>query len=140
MISGMMDRYDADLAPLSLVLSTMVRLASRTRQSLEQEMGLSSGYLSKLLGGQVELRPRHILMICGAVGIHPSDFYRMVYPPPGPGEGTTALRLLEETQAALGQHPPAVSSTLPADFDEQVKLSLARLLGLIPREPSEASG
>lgn len=111
------------------VLATVVRVAGRSRQSLERQIGLSSGYLSKILGGTVELRVEHILMIVEAIGLSPGDFFRLAYPP-----GTLsaeAARLVEQVREALGQkdapHPGA-----PNAFDEQVKASLGRLLGLAP--------
>jgi hypothetical protein len=132
----MADPYDDEVRRLTEVLATVVRVAGRTRQSLEGQIGLSSGYLSKILGGTVDLRARHILSIVEAVGMDPADFFRLAFPrrrQPN-GGGTGSRRLIEDVQAALGQGPAAEPEPSP-NFDEQVKRSLGRLLGLSAEEP-----
>jgi len=137
--SQMADRHDEEVRQLTEVLATVVRVAGRTRQSLEGQIGLSSGYLSKILGGTVDLRARHILSIVEAVGMDPGDFFRLAFPRrQSPTEsGKTARRLIEDVQAALGQTAVAEPVAAPG-FDEQVKLSLGRLLGFIAEEDPKA--
>jgi len=135
----MADRHDEEVRRLTEVLATVVRVAGRTRQSLEGQIGLSSGYLSKILGGTVDLRTRHILSIVEAVGMDPGDFFRLAFPrrrQPGDG-GKGARRLIEDVQDALGQSSIAEPEAAPV-FDEQVKRSLGRLLGFIAEEDPEA--
>jgi hypothetical protein len=130
----MTDRFDQEVLRLAQVLSTVVRVSGRTRQSLEQQIGLSSGYLSKLLGGTVELRVRHILMVVEAIGMEPVDFFRLAFPRrPGTGGEKDDRRFIAEVQAALeGRQPEPKAGP---DFDAQVKRSLSRLLGLGEPEP-----
>jgi transcriptional regulator with XRE-family HTH domain len=131
----MADRYDDEVRRLAEVLATVVRVAGRTRQSLEGQIGLSSGYLSKILGGTVDLRARHILSIVEAVGMDPADFFRLAFPRRRqPNEGTGARRLIEDVQAALGQGPITEPEISP-NFDEQVKRSIGRLLGFSAEDP-----
>lgn len=120
---------DQEIQRLHEVLATVVRVAGRSRQSLEQQLGLSSGYLSKILGGTVELRARHILMIVEAVGLNPGDFFRLAYPP-GAQLSPATERLIEQVQEALGQEALPPEPRVATAFDEQVKASLGRLLGL----------
>lgn len=129
----MADRFDDEVRRLAEVLATVVRVAGRTRQSLEEQIGLSSGYLSKILGGTVDLRTRHILVILDAIGMEPADFFRLAFPRPQ-GSGTSARRLIENVQEALGQGQISEPVSSP-DFDQQVKRSLVRLLGLGPDAP-----
>ncbi|HEX4962559.1 MAG TPA: helix-turn-helix transcriptional regulator [Thermoanaerobaculia bacterium] len=132
----MADRYDDEVRRLTAILATIVRIAGRTRQSLEVQLGLSSGYLSKILGGTVDLRARHVLAIVEALGMEPAEFFRLAFPRHRkPSEsGTSARRLIEDVQAALGQEPAEGTEANP-NFDEQVKRSLGRLLGLSVEEP-----
>lgn len=131
---------DQEIRRLAEVLAIVVRVAGRSRQSIEEQIGLSSGYLSKILGGAVELRARHILMILGAVGMDPGDFFRLAYPRSGQpaGASESGRRLIEEVQAMLEQKT-AAEPDADAFFDEQVKRSLGRLLGLCHREPGPDS-
>lgn len=129
----MSEKEDQEIRWLLEVLSTVVRVAGRSRQSVEEQAGLSSGYLSKILGGTVELRARHILLILESVGMHPADFFRLAYPQPEPpGESDdSARRLIENVRAALGREEAREPQGL-TPFDEQVKAALGRLLGLTP--------
>jgi transcriptional regulator with XRE-family HTH domain len=128
----MADRFDDEVHRLAEVLATVVRVAGRTRQSLEEQIGLSSGYLSKILGGTVDLRARHILTILDAVGMEPAEFFRLAFPrPQAQSSGANARRLIENVQEALGQGPASEPPSSP-DFDQQVRRSLSRLLGLSP--------
>ena len=114
------------------VLSATVRVAGRSRLSLEQQMGLSSGYLSKILGGTVELRMRHVFMILDAIEVDPADFFRVAFPRRlHPAASRTARRLMEDVQTLLALEP-APDAAAGDEFDEQVRQSLARLLGLSP--------
>ncbi|HZF12817.1 MAG TPA: hypothetical protein VFE33_28855 [Thermoanaerobaculia bacterium] len=126
-----MDRhYDEEVRRLTEALALVVRVGDQTRQSIERRLGMSSGYLSKILGGTVDLRARHILAISAAAGIDPGDFFAIAVP----RTRSTNARLLAEFQAALGQRASAEAES-DADFDERVKRSLARLLGLRLGEP-----
>jgi hypothetical protein len=122
----MSDRHDSEIRRLAELLGTVVRVSDRTRQSLEQALGLGSGSMSKVLGGTVELRVRHILMILDVVGMEPGEFFQLAYPRKGQAEGG-ARRLIESVRSALeGEESPEPAS----EFDERVKASLIRLLGL----------
>lgn len=120
---------ELEIQRLLEVLATVVRVAGRSRQSVERQIGLSSGYLSKILGGTVELRVEHILMIVDAVGLGPGDFFRLAYPPGA--LSAEAARLVDQVRAALGQED-APDAPARSAFDEQVKAALGRLLGLAP--------
>ena len=125
----MSETRDQEIRRLLELFATLIRVAGRSRQSIEQQLGLSSGYLSKILGGTVELRVEHVLMILEAVGLPPGDFFRMAYPP-----GTLtpeAARLVEKVQATMGQ-PESLEPAARSAFDEQIRAAIARLLGLNP--------
>lgn len=121
------------------VLSATIRVAGRSRLSLERQMGLSSGYLSKILGGTVELRMRHVFMILDALEVDPGDFFPVAFPQKHNPAGRKARRLMEDVAALLnqGHAPDAISED---ELDEQVKRSLARLLGLDPVPGREQPG
>jgi len=130
------ERYDEEVRRLAKVLSTVVQVVRRTRQSVEQELGLSSGYLSKILGGTVDLRVRHVLAISEAVGMDPANFFALVYPPHESRDNETQ-RVIADVQAALGQHPTTPLFGSRAEFDEAVRQALARILGFRLDEPPE---
>ena len=124
----MADPYEQEARRLADVLALVIHVAGRTRQSLEQQMGLSSGYLSKILSGAVELRVRHILAILEAVGLEPGHFFRLAFPLTGEPASEQARRLVAGVQAALGRKATEEPPPAP-DFDDKVKEALRRLLG-----------
>jgi transcriptional regulator with XRE-family HTH domain len=124
------EAVDEKTARVAEVLSAAVRIAGRSRLSMEHQMGLSSGYLSKILGGTVELRLRHVSMILDALEVDPADFFRVAFPR-RQSSSRAGRRLMEDVESLLAREraPEALADD---EFDEQVKRSLVRLLGLGP--------
>ena len=120
------ERSDNEVRRLADMLSMVLRVARRTRQSVEHDLGLSSGYLSKILGGTVDLRVRHILTISEAAGMDPANFFTLAYPP---GElDSETRRFIANVQAAMGQQPNLTLQP-SAEFDEEIRRALIRILG-----------
>ena len=122
----MSDRFDEQVAQLTKLLSTVARTVGKPRQHLEWELGLSPGYLSKILNGNVELRVKHVLMITEALGMTPVDFFRLANPRP---TARTPSQLLEAVRSAIA-HPAEAETEGAADFDARVQQSILRLLGV----------
>ncbi len=120
------ERPDPRILQVAQALSTAVRIAGRSRLSLERQMELSSGYLSKILGGTVELRMRHVFMILDALEVDPADFFRAAFPRRNGSSRDEAGQRLENFELPPMQEPASFTS---AEIDEQVKRSIARLLG-----------
>lgn len=62
------------------MLKAAVRFTGISHRQIEREMGLSTGYLSRILSGKVELRIQHVLGVCRAIGLPPSAFFEAAYP------------------------------------------------------------
>ena len=118
------DLHEQEAVRLAELLSLLVRVSGRPRQSLEQDLGLGSGGLGKILGG-TKLQMSHVLMILKALGVDPGDFFRWVYPFRG-----RASELIESARALGSPTPEAAPTPAIADaaFDERVRESLLRLL------------
>lgn len=69
-----------DTRRLADLLSLLVRLSRRSRRSIEEELGLGSSGLSKILGGTVRLQVTHVLDILAVLEVDPGDFFRVAYP------------------------------------------------------------
>jgi hypothetical protein len=121
----MEDLHEREAVRLAELLSLLVRVSGRPRPSLEQELGLGSGGLGKILGGTTQLQMSHVLMILAALGVDPGDFFRWVYPFRG-----RASELIENARALGSPEPEAAVApdTTDAAFDERVRESLLRLL------------
>jgi len=115
---------------LTQLLDMLVRLSRRTRRSLEDELGLGSAGLSKILSGTTRLQVSHILMITAALGVQPGEFFRTAYP-----DGMPRSAAIKSLRAALGMDPDAEQEEVsPPQFEERVKQALLHLLGVDPRE------
>ncbi len=71
---------DKDVVRVTQMLKAAVRFTGVTHRKIESEMRLSTGYLSRILSGKVELRIQHVLRVCRAIGLPPSAFFEAAYP------------------------------------------------------------
>jgi transcriptional regulator with XRE-family HTH domain len=102
-------------------LEALVLLSEHTRRSLEQELGLGSAGISKILNGTVRLQLSHVFLIAEALGVDPGQFFRWAVPPRGEPSALIA-------RARGGEPLHGVADA--QEFDEMLKQSFARLLGL----------
>jgi transcriptional regulator with XRE-family HTH domain len=103
-------------------LEALVLLSDRTRRSLEQELGLGSAGISKILNGTVRLQVRHVFLLSEALGVDPGQFFHWAVPPQGSPSPLLAR--------ARGSQPAEESAAEGERFDLRVRQALARLLGL----------
>lgn len=126
-----------DTRRLAEILSVLIRVSGRSRRSIEEEMGLGSSGLSKILGGTVRLQVTHVLDILQALEVDPGDFFRMAFP-------RRRLRqspILEKARALIRQGPgePGEDDAfgeLP-EFEERVRRVLLQILGESRRGPQD---
>jgi transcriptional regulator with XRE-family HTH domain len=71
---------DKDVIRVAQMLKAAVRFTGISHRKIERDMGLSTGYLSRILSGKVELRIQHVLGVCRAIGLPPSAFFEAAYP------------------------------------------------------------
>lgn len=124
----MEELHERETARLAELLSLLIRVSGRSQRALEQELELGGAGLGEILGGTVGLRLGHVLMILGALGVDPGDFFRWAYPFRG-----QSSELIENART-LGPEPEvgggeAMQSLPDTAFDERVRQSLLRLLG-----------
>jgi len=110
------------------LLAGLVRLSGKSLRSIEAELGMGSSVLSKILSGVIRPQLSYVLMVCSALGVSPSQFFRLAYPGAGPADP-----LVERYREALGLPAPEEVRT-PDEFDERVRESLFRLLDELRRE------
>lgn len=110
---------------LAGALGRAIKESGVRRQALEQKMGLSKGYLSRILGGRIELRAEQIFDILEALEIDPGTFFRAAYPPaPGETEDPRIQGVLQYAENTGG----ARQALTDADMDRRVREALARIL------------
>jgi hypothetical protein len=72
---------EEQLARLTSVLRSAIRLSEYSNRDLERKLGFSGGYLSRLFGGQIDIKVSHILTVLDIIGLYPSEFFQMAFPP-----------------------------------------------------------
>jgi transcriptional regulator with XRE-family HTH domain len=88
---------------LVAALRTAIRLSGVSYRQIERELGLSTGYLTRILAGQVQFRVAHVLSVCHVIGLPAESFFAALYPPrPPASEGES--RMLRGL-AQLHPHP-----------------------------------
>jgi transcriptional regulator with XRE-family HTH domain len=90
-----------EIARIAAALRTAIRLSGISHRQVERELGLSTGYLTRILAGQVELRVRHVLDVCRVIGLPPDRFFGALFPLQ---DGPESMSRLERGLAQL--HPP----------------------------------
>ncbi len=143
---------EEEVARLTSLLRDAIKLSKTSNRAVERQLGLSSGYLSRLFAGVMELRVQHILDICGVISFAPGEFFRAAYPSADGQEGPgTKLRQALERLHPVNDNAPAKKAepagAQPADAKineedmEKMLLSvLRRLLTQGPEHPDNNSG
>lgn len=83
-------------------LRTAIRLSGVSHRRIERELALSTGYLTRILAGQVQLRIAHVLSILQVVGLAPGNFFAALYPASTPA-GEIEARLTRMLAAAFAR-------------------------------------
>jgi len=74
-----MGKLTPELRRVSQALGEVIRRRRTSQQVVERAMGLSKGYLSQLLNGNVDLRMKHIYQALDVLKLEPADFFLEVY-------------------------------------------------------------
>lgn len=113
-----------EIVRIASALRTAIRLSGISHRHVERELGLSTGYLTRILAGQVELRVRHILDICRVIGLPPDRFFNALFPFQ---EGSESASRLERGLAQL-HPPPGRPAPSPDDAAGEGRSKLPELL------------
>jgi transcriptional regulator with XRE-family HTH domain len=104
---------DEQVKHLTEMLRTVIRLSDYTNRDIERRLGFSGGYLSRLFGGQVEIKVSHILNVLEIIGMYPSEFFQIAFPPAEGEPSPVMKKLLAMTPQRRPLPVPAAASTPP---------------------------
>jgi transcriptional regulator with XRE-family HTH domain len=88
----MSEQTEAEVTRLTNLLTSAIRFSGWKQRDIEKALGMSSGSMSRLLSGGIELKIKHVLEICSVIGFPPSRFFHASYPTAEEG-GNDAVRL-----------------------------------------------
>jgi len=123
---------DPETERLLNLLKVSLKILGITNREVARRLEMSPSYVSKLLSGASELRLDHVVRICRAAGIEPSEFFSLAYPRQTTGSGSLAASKLRELLQTVMPPSPAPPAAKPAFTEEQIqemlKATLERML------------
>src|SRR5262245_8221922 len=75
---------------VAAALRTAIRLSGVSARHIERTLHMSTGYLTRILAGQVELRMRHVLDVCRVIGLPAGSFFTALFPASPPDAAAEA--------------------------------------------------
>ena len=118
---------EVEVTRLTNLLSSAIKFSNWKQRDIEKALEWSSGSMSRLLSGGIELKIKHVLEICGVIGFPPSRFFHAAYPTADEGDSQSARvqRLLEQLHPALDEEkepePAAASATISSAQQTEVE-------------------
>ena len=74
-----MDAPDVETKRLSEALREAVHRRKFSLRQVENALGQGKGYLSQLLGGNVDLKVKHVFAVLGVIGMEPEELFLDLY-------------------------------------------------------------
>lgn len=71
--------WKAETRPVLDEIRRLIRYSDLSQREVEKSAGFSKGYLSQLLGQNLDLKIRHVLAILEVLEVPPSQFFQRVY-------------------------------------------------------------
>jgi len=112
----MSEKSEAEVVRLTNLLASAIKFSGWKQRDIEKSLGLSSGSMSRLLSGGIELKIKHVLEICEVIGFPPSRFFHASYPTAEEGGSDAARlqRLLEQLHPVPEATPEPSAPAQPA--------------------------
>jgi transcriptional regulator with XRE-family HTH domain len=60
-------------------LREVIRRKKSSLRNVEQALGQGRGYMSQLLGGNVDIKLKHVFSVLSVIGVEPDEFFMNVY-------------------------------------------------------------
>jgi transcriptional regulator with XRE-family HTH domain len=123
------------------VLRSVIRGLGYNYQDVAKKLGLSSGYMSRLFSGKIDLKFQHIVDISRVLGFEPEEIFHLAYPRAKDTASPSALRyqMLTQPDSSLAGSSRVLASINSAAEDEEmerrVSSALRKLLTPPPPPP-----
>jgi transcriptional regulator with XRE-family HTH domain len=122
----MSEKTEAEVTRLTNMLASAIKFSEWKQRDIEKALGMSSGSMSRLLSGGIELKIKHVLEICEVIAFPTSRFFHASYPTAdgGSNEAARLQRLLEQLHPVPEAEPEAPPKTAeaPAAGTNQVEI------------------
>jgi transcriptional regulator with XRE-family HTH domain len=111
----MSQKTDTEVVRLTGLLSSAIKFSGWKQRDIEKTLGWSSGSMSRLLSGGIELKIKHVLEICSVIGFPAARFFHASYPTADQGGNDAARlqRLLEQLHPVDSEPEPVAAAPAP---------------------------
>ena len=111
----MSEKTEAEVTRLTNLLASAIKFSGWKQRDIEKALGWSSGSMSRLLSGGIELKIKHVVEIGAVIGFPPSRFFHASYPTAegGGNDAARLQRLLEQLHPAHDTEPEPAAEQLP---------------------------
>jgi hypothetical protein len=138
---------DAQIEQFARVLKILIRFSKIKSQEIEQRLGFSAGYMSRLLGGKIDIKISHVLDIAAILGLHPQELFSIAFPQagtgPSPGLQSLQKMLPHLVPPSLGPAPAELPAPAAIDFaqlHEKLETGFNELLQRVLAEMGASAG
>jgi transcriptional regulator with XRE-family HTH domain len=115
-------------AHLSQILKKSIRALGLSQRDLERRLGMSRGYLTRLFGGEMDLKVDHVVEIAELLGVEPEEIFRLAFPASPAEPGHAALRLRQSFGVPSEPAPPPEAGA-PSGLEREIEQIVHRALG-----------
>ncbi|HEV8581857.1 MAG TPA: helix-turn-helix transcriptional regulator [Thermoanaerobaculia bacterium] len=70
---------ESSTACLIQVMRRSIAVLGLSQNEVERRLGMSRGHLSRLFGGQIDLKFDHVVHIANVLGVEPEEFFRLAF-------------------------------------------------------------
>jgi transcriptional regulator with XRE-family HTH domain len=123
----------AEVQRIAAALRTAIQLSGVSNRHIERSLHLSTGYLTRILNGEVELRFRIVLSICEVIGLPPGNFFGALFPPVSPATKSEA-RLARGLGALHPERKPVAHARDPETLLRELRGFLGELKEVLEKE------
>jgi transcriptional regulator with XRE-family HTH domain len=97
---------------LTEVLKILLRFSKVRHRDIEERLGLSGGYMSRLLSGKIDIKISHVLRLAEILDIRLHELFAIAFPEEGAGRPSPGLQHIRKVFPNL---VPPVLGAEPAD-------------------------
>lgn len=119
------------------VLKTAIKSLGLSLREVERRQGLSRGYLTRLFGGEMDLKVDHVVDIAEVLGIEPEEIFRLAFHA-AQGEPSPATLHLRQVMGVTVEEveerpapapPPSAAFDIERAIEQMVNRALSKAFG-----------
>jgi len=111
MTTPLTTRYRAQ--QLTEVFKVLLRFSKIRHRDIEERLGFSGGYMSRLLSGKIDIKISHVLSLAEILDIRLHELFAIAFPEDGAGRPSPGLQHIQKVFPSLVPQQLATASAEP---------------------------